>query len=285
MDDAGLRVDELAASGVPAVMLTPAHQFPTGVVLDGDRRRQLVAWARAGGLIIEDDYDAEHRYDRPPVPALRGLLPEQVCYAGSVSSCSPRPAGRLAARARATAGGGGGRQAQRRPGQRRAAAAGAGGADDLRCLRAAPTAAAPPAHPKTGRDDRRAGPRVAERDGARRGGRAAPDDHAGRRRGGHRAGGGDAGGRSQVQPLSWHCQRPTGRAWCWATRPVRRPRSRRASRRSPPPSATEPGPPDHNRTRPRVSGSGCGCVRRSFALLQPAQYPRVRYPDTGCCVD
>ncbi|MEU7754205.1 PLP-dependent aminotransferase family protein [Micromonospora sp. NPDC049171] len=85
VDDAGLRVDELTDSGVPAVMLTPAHQFPTGVVLDGDRRRQLVAWARAGGLIIEDDYDAEHRYDRPPVPALRGLLPEQVCYAGSVS--------------------------------------------------------------------------------------------------------------------------------------------------------------------------------------------------------
>ncbi|MFF0253384.1 PLP-dependent aminotransferase family protein [Micromonospora zamorensis] len=85
VDDAGLRVDELVAGGAPAVMLTPAHQFPTGVVLDGDRRRQLVAWARAGGLIIEDDYDAEHRYDRPPVPALRGLLPEQVCYAGSVS--------------------------------------------------------------------------------------------------------------------------------------------------------------------------------------------------------
>ncbi|MFF0371000.1 PLP-dependent aminotransferase family protein [Micromonospora sp. NPDC005087] len=85
VDGAGLRVDELAASGVPAVMLTPAHQFPTGVVLDGDRRRQLLDWARSGGLIIEDDYDAEHRYDRPPVPALRGLLPEQVCYAGSVS--------------------------------------------------------------------------------------------------------------------------------------------------------------------------------------------------------
>ncbi|MGC4820571.1 PLP-dependent aminotransferase family protein [Micromonospora sp. DT63] len=85
VDDAGLRVDELVASGLPAVLLTPAHQFPTGVVLDGDRRRQLLDWARAGGLIIEDDYDAEHRYDRPPVPALRGLLPEQVCYAGSVS--------------------------------------------------------------------------------------------------------------------------------------------------------------------------------------------------------
>jgi GntR family transcriptional regulator / MocR family aminotransferase len=67
------------------VMLTPAHQFPTGAVLDGERRRQLGGWARAGGLVIEDDYDAEHRYDRPPVPALRATLPERVCYTGSVS--------------------------------------------------------------------------------------------------------------------------------------------------------------------------------------------------------
>ncbi|GIJ12665.1 PLP-dependent aminotransferase family protein [Micromonospora andamanensis] len=85
VDAAGVRVDELTASGVPAVVLTPAHQFPTGVVLDGDRRRRLADWTRAGGLVIEDDYDAEHRYDRPPVPALRATLPEQVCYAGSVS--------------------------------------------------------------------------------------------------------------------------------------------------------------------------------------------------------
>ncbi|MFF5219320.1 PLP-dependent aminotransferase family protein [Micromonospora sp. NPDC000442] len=85
VDAAGVRVDELTASGVPAVMLTPAHQFPTGAVLDGERRRQLADWTRTGGLVIEDDYDAEHRYDRPPVPALRATLSEQVCYAGSVS--------------------------------------------------------------------------------------------------------------------------------------------------------------------------------------------------------
>jgi GntR family transcriptional regulator/MocR family aminotransferase len=66
-------------------MLTPAHQFPMGVVLDGARRRDLQQWARDGGLIIEDDYDAEHRYDRPPVPALHAALPGQVCYAGSIS--------------------------------------------------------------------------------------------------------------------------------------------------------------------------------------------------------
>ncbi|MFJ6197885.1 PLP-dependent aminotransferase family protein [Micromonospora sp. NPDC092111] len=85
VDGHGLRVDELAAAGHPAVLLTPAHQFPTGVVLHGDRRRRLAEWARDGGLVLEDDYDAEHRYDRPPVPALRGLLPDRVCYTGSVS--------------------------------------------------------------------------------------------------------------------------------------------------------------------------------------------------------
>jgi GntR family transcriptional regulator/MocR family aminotransferase len=85
VDDKGVRVDELRASGAPAVLLTPAHQFPTGVVLDAERRRELIRWAGDGGLILEDDYDAEHRYDRPPVPALRALLPDQVCYAGSVS--------------------------------------------------------------------------------------------------------------------------------------------------------------------------------------------------------
>ncbi|MEU9498812.1 PLP-dependent aminotransferase family protein [Streptomyces sp. NPDC048196] len=86
VDDEGVRVEELRASGARAVLLTPAHQFPTGVVLGGARRRELMRWAAEdGGLIIEDDYDAEHRYDRPPVAALRSLLPEQVCYAGSVS--------------------------------------------------------------------------------------------------------------------------------------------------------------------------------------------------------
>ncbi|MFJ6723260.1 PLP-dependent aminotransferase family protein, partial [Streptomyces sp. NPDC091259] len=85
VDEAGLDIAALAAGGADAVLLTPAHQFPTGVVLDGERRRELLAWAAAGGLVIEDDYDAEHRYDRAPVPALRALLPEAVCYAGSVS--------------------------------------------------------------------------------------------------------------------------------------------------------------------------------------------------------
>ncbi len=85
VDSEGVRVDALRATDAPAVLLTPAHQFPTGVVLGGERRRELMRWADAGGLVIEDDYDAEHRYDRPPVPAVRAMLPEGVCYTGSVS--------------------------------------------------------------------------------------------------------------------------------------------------------------------------------------------------------
>lgn len=85
VDTAGIRVDRLHATGAPAVLLTPAHQFPTGAVLSGDRRRDLTRWAAEGGLIIEDDYDAEHRYDRPPVPALRSMLTDRAFYLGSVS--------------------------------------------------------------------------------------------------------------------------------------------------------------------------------------------------------
>ena len=85
VDEDGLRVSELANSGAPTVLVTPAHQFPTGVVLAGARRAALVAWAERGGLIVEDDYDAEHRYDRHPTAALAATAPELVCYTGSVS--------------------------------------------------------------------------------------------------------------------------------------------------------------------------------------------------------
>jgi GntR family transcriptional regulator/MocR family aminotransferase len=85
VDSDGLRVDRLTESAARVVLVTPAHHFPTGVVLEGGRRRELIGWAAEGGLIVEDDYDAEHRYDRPPVPALRAMLTDQVIYAGSVS--------------------------------------------------------------------------------------------------------------------------------------------------------------------------------------------------------
>jgi GntR family transcriptional regulator/MocR family aminotransferase len=69
-----------------AVLLTPAHQFPTGVPLHPDRRAAAVDWARTtDGLVLEDDYDGEFRYDRQPVGALQGLDPERVVYLGTAS--------------------------------------------------------------------------------------------------------------------------------------------------------------------------------------------------------
>ncbi|MDX6728927.1 MAG: GntR family transcriptional regulator / MocR family aminotransferase, partial [Baekduia sp.] len=86
VDDDGLDPATLAALDLDAVAVTPAHQFPTGAVLAPARRAALVAWARErGAFILEDDYDAEFRYDRQPIGSLQGLAPDLVVYGGSVS--------------------------------------------------------------------------------------------------------------------------------------------------------------------------------------------------------
>ncbi|RFU85239.1 PLP-dependent aminotransferase family protein [Streptomyces triticagri] len=89
LDEQGARVEELDRQR--AVLLTPAHQFPTGGPLVAGRRAAVVDWARGrDGLLIEDDYDGEFRYDRRPVGAVQGLDPQRVVYVGSVSkSLSP----------------------------------------------------------------------------------------------------------------------------------------------------------------------------------------------------
>ena len=86
VDEDGLDVAALTRSAARAVLVTPAHQWPTGVVLAGHRRQQLIEWARRhSGFIIEDDYDAEFRYDRDPVGSLQGLAPDCVISLGTVS--------------------------------------------------------------------------------------------------------------------------------------------------------------------------------------------------------
>jgi GntR family transcriptional regulator/MocR family aminotransferase len=86
VDGDGIRVDLLRDSGADAVILTPSHQWPTGSVLSARNRAELIRWATGrGAVIIEDDYDAEYRYDRTPVGALQGLAPGHVVYAGSAS--------------------------------------------------------------------------------------------------------------------------------------------------------------------------------------------------------
>ncbi|MEV0181401.1 PLP-dependent aminotransferase family protein [Streptomyces sp. NPDC050625] len=89
LDEHGARVDRLGRER--AVLLTPAHQFPTGGPLHAERRAAVIDWARArGAVVLEDDYDGEFRYDRKPVGAVQGLDPERVIHIGSVSkSLSP----------------------------------------------------------------------------------------------------------------------------------------------------------------------------------------------------
>ena len=87
VDDQGLRVADLEARpGTRAVLTAPAHQFPRGVVLAPGRRAALLRWAhRVDGLILEDDYDSEFRYDRSPVSTIQGMDPRRVVLLGSLS--------------------------------------------------------------------------------------------------------------------------------------------------------------------------------------------------------
>ncbi|WP_078968258.1 MULTISPECIES: PLP-dependent aminotransferase family protein [unclassified Streptomyces] len=91
VDSRGAHVGELSGTRARAVLLTPAHQFPTGGPLHPERRAAVVDWARSsGGLVVEDDYDGEFRYDRQPVGAVQGLDPDRVVYIGSAGkSLSP----------------------------------------------------------------------------------------------------------------------------------------------------------------------------------------------------
>ncbi|MEM9036847.1 MAG: PLP-dependent aminotransferase family protein [Actinomycetota bacterium] len=88
VDHAGMIVDRLPATGErQTVLVSPAHQYPMGAVLAPERRAVLVDWARSGigRLVVEDDYDAEFRYDRSPIGCIQGLAPEHVALTGSVS--------------------------------------------------------------------------------------------------------------------------------------------------------------------------------------------------------
>ena len=86
VDERGIRIDRLAATAADAVVVTAAHQYPTGGVLPPERRAELIEWATdRGATVIEDDYDAEFRYDREPIGSIQGLAPDRVVYAGSAS--------------------------------------------------------------------------------------------------------------------------------------------------------------------------------------------------------
>ena len=88
IDADGVRADLLVESGpaVDAVLITPAHQFPIGVPLSRSRREALAGWARrTGGVVIEDDYDGEFRFDGRSIGAFQPLAPEHTVYGGTAS--------------------------------------------------------------------------------------------------------------------------------------------------------------------------------------------------------
>lgn len=86
VDRRGLDVGDLERADPDAVVLSPAHQYPTGTILAPERRAQVIAWARRrGAVIVEDDYDADYRYGREPIASLQGLAPDCVAYVGTAS--------------------------------------------------------------------------------------------------------------------------------------------------------------------------------------------------------
>jgi GntR family transcriptional regulator/MocR family aminotransferase len=86
VDADGIRVDALDRLAADALVLTPSHQWPTGAVLSAERRSAVLRWAQEQrALVVEDDYDAEYRYDRAPIGAMQGLSPDRVVYAGTAS--------------------------------------------------------------------------------------------------------------------------------------------------------------------------------------------------------
>src|SRR5207237_10432612 len=86
VDEDGLVVKALSSLHADAIVVTPAHQFPTGAVMAPDRRVALVEWAaRNDAFVIEDDYDAEFRFDRQPVGPLQGLHPARLIHLGTAS--------------------------------------------------------------------------------------------------------------------------------------------------------------------------------------------------------
>jgi GntR family transcriptional regulator/MocR family aminotransferase len=86
VDADGLQVSALAPSRAETVLVTPAHQFPTGVLMSPSRRSQLISWVdESDRYVLEDDYDAEFRFAGSPVGAIQGLRPDRVVYIGSTS--------------------------------------------------------------------------------------------------------------------------------------------------------------------------------------------------------
>ncbi|WP_425539393.1 PLP-dependent aminotransferase family protein [Microaceticoccus formicicus] len=89
IDESGIKISDLVREDVDICLVTPAHQFPTGIVMPISRRIELLNWAAVENrFIIEDDYDGEFKFSGRPVPALKSMdVFDSVIYMGSFSKC------------------------------------------------------------------------------------------------------------------------------------------------------------------------------------------------------
>ena len=90
VDENGMDLEKLKKSKSDFCVITPAHQFPTGVIMNMQRRVELLNMKKIE-YVIEDDYDSEFKYSKRPVPALKSIdVNDKVIYIGSFSkSISP----------------------------------------------------------------------------------------------------------------------------------------------------------------------------------------------------
>ena len=88
LDESGVTLQSLLASGANVLHISPGHQFPTGIVMPIARRRQLMAWlgSRENRYLIEDDYDSEFRFTGRVIPTMYSMdVTGRVIYLNTFS--------------------------------------------------------------------------------------------------------------------------------------------------------------------------------------------------------
>ncbi|EDM24009.1 PLP-dependent aminotransferase family protein [Caminibacter mediatlanticus] len=81
----GIDINKLKVTKAEIVYITPSHQYPLGINMPISKRLELLEYIQSiNGIILEDDYDSEMRYNTQPIPALQGLDKDgRVIYLGT----------------------------------------------------------------------------------------------------------------------------------------------------------------------------------------------------------
>ncbi len=88
LDEYGMSISKLKESSAEIVHISPAHHYPTGIVMPIKRRQEFLKWAeeKSERYIIEDDYDSEFRFVGRPIQTLQCIdKNEKVIYINTFS--------------------------------------------------------------------------------------------------------------------------------------------------------------------------------------------------------